>query len=60
MHTLSNIVATLLLLPLGAQLTQLAGKLLPDEAIGRAEEKRWFEDLLGLGHVLGVPVIARK
>lgn len=60
MHTLFNIVTTLLLLPFGAQLAQLAGRLLPDKAMGKAEEERWFEDLLESEHVLGVSVIARK
>lgn len=60
MHTLFNIVTTLLLLPFGAQLAQLAGRLLPDKAMGKAEEERWFEDLLESKHVLGVSVIARK
>ena len=60
MHTLFNIVTTLLLLPFGAQLAQLAGRLLPDKAMGKTEEERWFEDLLESEHVLGVSVIARK
>lgn len=60
MHTLFNIVTTLLLLPFGSQLAQLAGRLLPDKAMGKAEEERWFEDLLESEHVLGVSVIARK
>ena len=60
MHTLFNIVTTLLLLPFGSQLACLAGRLLPDKAMGKAEEERWFEDLLESEHVLGVSVIARK
>ena len=59
MHTLFNIVTTLLLLPFGSQLACLAGRLLPDKAMGKAEEERWFEDLLESEHVLGVSVIAR-
>ena len=57
MHTLFNIVTTLLLLPFGSQLACLAGRLLPDKAMGKAEEERWFEDLLESEHVLGVSVI---
>ena len=60
MHTLFNIVTTLLLLPFGAQLARLAGILLPDKPMGKAEEERWFEDLLESEHVLGISVIARK
>lgn len=59
-HTLFNIVTTLLLLPFGTQLARLAGRLLPDKPMGKAEEERWFEELLESEHVLGVSVIARK
>ena len=60
MHTLFNIVTTLLLLPFGARLACLAGRLLPDKSMGKVDEERWFEDLLESEHVLGVSVIARK
>lgn len=59
-HTLFNVMTTLLLLPFGAHLARLAGRLLPDKPMGKAEEERWFEDLLESEHVLGVSVIARK
>ena len=59
-HTLFNVATTLMLLPFGAQLAWLAGKLLPDKPRQQAEEERWFEELLSSDHVLGVSVIARK
>lgn len=59
-HTLFNIVTTLLLLPFGTQLAGLAAKLLPDKPRQTADEERWFEELLSSEHILGVSVIARK
>lgn len=59
-HTLFNIVTTLLLLPFGAQLARIACKILPDRPQAAADEERWFEELLASDHVLGVSVIARK
>lgn len=60
MHTLFNMVTTLLLLPFGGYLADLAVKLLPDKPMGKAEEEHWFEGLLQSEHVLGISVIARK
>lgn len=59
-HTLFNIVTTLLLLPFGTQLARISEKLLPDKPQKTTDEERWFEDLLASEHVLGVSVIARK
>ena len=59
-HTLFNIVTTLLLLPFGTQLARISEKLLPDRPQQPADEERWFEELLASEHVLGVSVIARK
>ena len=59
-HTLFNIVTTLLLLPFGTQLARISEKLLPDKPLETTDEERWFEDLLASEHVLGVSVIARK
>lgn len=58
-HTLFNIVTTLLLLPFGTQLARISEKLLPDKPQKATDEERWFEDLLASEHVLGVSVIAR-
>ena len=57
-HTLFNIVTTLLLLPFGTQLARISEKLLPDKPQKTTDEERWFEDLLASEHVLGVS--ARK
>ena len=59
-HTLFNIITTLLLLPFGTQLARISEKLLPDKPQKTTDEERWFEDLLASEHVLGVSVIARK
>ena len=59
-HTLFNVVTTLMLLPFGTKLAWLAGKILPDKPRQQAEEERWFEELLSSDRVLGVSVIARK
>ena len=59
-HTLFNLVTTLLLLPFGSQLARLSEKLLPDRPGKPADEEHWFEELLASEHVLGVSVIARK
>ena len=59
-HTLFNLVTTLLLLPFGSQLARLSEKLLPDRPRKPADEEHWFEELLASEHVLGVSVIARK
>ena len=59
-HTLFNIVTTLLLLPFGTQLARISEKLLPDKPQKTTDEERWFEDLLASEHVLGVSVIARS
>ena len=59
-HTLFNIVTTLLLLPFGTQLARISEKLLPDKPQKTTDDERWFEDLLASEHVLGVSVIARK
>ena len=59
-HTLFNLVTTLLLLPFGSQLARFSEKLLPDRPRKPADEEHWFEELLASEHVLGVSVIARK
>ena len=59
-HTLFNIITTLLLLPFGTQLARISEKLLPDKPQKTTDEERWFEDLLASEHVLGVSVIVRE
>lgn len=59
-HTLFNIVTTLLLLPFGTHLALIAEKILPDKPQKAADEDSWFEELLTSEHILGVSVIARK
>ena len=51
-HTLFNIVTTLLLLPFGTQLARISEKLLPDKPQKTTDEERWFEDLLASEHSL--------
>lgn len=48
MHTLFNIVTTLLLLPLGNQMAALAERILPEPAETSAEEKR---EMMGLAYL---------
>lgn len=59
-HTIFNIVTTLLLLPFGFYLAKAAVKLMPDTKEGKPEEEKWLEDLLISGRHLGVSAIAMK
>ena len=50
MHTLFNIVTTLLLLPFGSQLACLAGRLLPDKAMGNAGSRSCWRQSMCWGY----------
>lgn len=57
-HTIFNIVTTLLLLPFGTFLAKVATLILPDKAHEKTDEDKWFEEIASSQHVLGSSVVA--
>ncbi len=58
-HTVFNIVTTIILLPFGEMLAKLSTIILPDKK-GEVEdnEDKWLEDLMTSNHLLGVTTLA--
>ena len=58
-HTIFNIVTTLILMPFGTQLATLAEKILPDKKVRETlPEDQWLNELMSTQHVLGSSAIA--
>ena len=57
-HTIFNIITTLLLLPFGTLLAKAATLILPDKAHEKTDEDRWFEEIASSNHVLGSSIMA--
>lgn len=57
-HTTFNVVTTLLLLPFGTLLAKAATLILPDKALEKTDEDKWFEEIASSQHVLGSSIVA--
>ena len=57
-HTIFNIVTTLLLLPFGNWLARAATVILPDKREETSDTDKWFDELSSSQHVLGISTIA--
>lgn len=57
-HTIFNIVTTLLLLPFGTFLAKVATLILPDKVNEKTDEDKWFEEIASSQHVLGSSLVA--
>ena len=61
MHTLFNVVTTIILMPFGNGLASLAEKILPDqkeEARIQPDDEQWLNEIMSSQHVLGSSAIA--
>ena len=61
MHTLFNVVTTIILIPFGTGLASLAEKILPDkkeESRVQPDDDQWLKEIMSSQHVLGSSAIA--
>lgn len=57
-HTVFNIVTTILLLPAGNLLAKAAVKILPDKKSESTDADKWFDEITASQHILGVSTMA--
>lgn len=57
-HTIFNVVTTLLLLPFGTLLAKASTLILPDKIQEKTDEEKWFEEIASSQHVLGSSIVA--
>lgn len=57
-HTIFNVVTTVLLLPFGTLLVKLAVVILPERETKVMDADQWFEGLMASKHVLGISTLA--